>query len=81
MDDFIEQLMVPKLTDEERDRIEGPLKALDTFQTNKTPGEDGFTSEFYRFFFELLGHDLVASFNAAYEQTNFLFHNEEELSL
>ena len=53
--------------------MEGPLsyedckKALDTFQNNKAPGEDGFTVEFYTFFFDLLGHDLVASFNAAYD--------------
>ena len=83
MDDFIEQLRISKLTDEERDRIKGPLsypeckEALDTFQTNKTPGEDGFTVEFYRFFFDLLGHDLVQPTR----QTNLLFYNEGELSL
>ena len=32
-----------------------------------TPGEDGFTVEFYKFFFELLGHNLVESFNGAHE--------------
>ena len=43
-------------------------KALDTFQNNKAPGEDGFTIEFYTFFFfDQLGHDLVASFNAAFD--------------
>ena len=36
--------------------------ALGTFQNNKAPGEDGFTVEFYTFlFFDLLGHDLVAT--------------------
>jgi len=67
-------LKIPKLTDADRDRMEGLLsyeeckKALDTFQNNKAPGEDGFTVEFYTFFFfDLLGHDLVASFNAAYD--------------
>ena len=70
---FIEQLDIPKLMDEERDRIEGPITleeckiALDTFQANKTPGEDGFTVEFYKYFIGLLGEDLVASFNAAYD--------------
>ena len=39
-------------------------KSLETFQNNKAPAEDGFTVEF---FFDLLGHDLVASFNAAYD--------------
>ena len=73
VDEFTEHLKIPKLSDADRDRIEGPLsyeeckKALDTFQNNKAPGEDGFTVEFYMFFFDLLGHDLVASFNAAYD--------------
>ena len=53
--------------------MEGPLsveeckKALDTFEGDKTPGEDGFTVEFYKIFLNLIGQDLVASFNAAYE--------------
>ena len=47
VDEFTEYLKIPKLTDADRDRIEGPLsyeeckKALDTFQNNKAPGEDG----------------------------------------
>ena len=57
VDEFIEYLKISKLTDTDRDRMEGPLsyeeckKALDTFQNNKAPGEDGFTVEFYTFFF------------------------------
>ena len=56
-----------------RDEIEGLLKydeckqVLQTFQNDKSPGEDGFTVEFYKFFFELLGHNIVESFNKAYE--------------
>ena len=40
-------------------------KVLETFQADKAPGEDGFTAEFYNYFFELLGNDLIASFNEA----------------
>ena len=47
--------------------IEECKKSLETFQNEKSPGEDGFTVEFYKCFFELLGTDLVASLNAAYE--------------
>ena len=47
--------------------LEECIKALDTFESDKTPGEDGFTVEFYKTFFDLIGQDLVASFNAAYE--------------
>ena len=66
-------MKIPKLSAEDRENLEGPLtyeeckKALDNFQTDKSPGEDGFTVEFYKFFFELLGQDLVASFNASCE--------------
>lgn len=72
-DSFIQELHLPKLSDEERDELEGPLtydeckQVLETFQNNKSPGEDGFTVEFYNYFFELLGHNLVESFNEAYE--------------
>ena len=34
---------------------------------DKSPGEDVFTAEFHQFFFELLGHHLIASLNEAYE--------------
>ena len=57
VDEFTEYLKIPKSTDTDRDRIEGSLsyeeckKALDTFQNNKAPGEDGFTVEFYMVFF------------------------------
>lgn len=58
---------------EDTEKMEGPLslekcrKALDTFESDKTPGEDGFTVKFYKTFFDLIGQDLAASFNAAYE--------------
>ena len=32
-------------------------------ENDKAPGEDGFTVEFYKYFFELIGNDLLASFN------------------
>ena len=72
-DEYIQDLSLPRLSDEERDNMEGLLtyeeckKVLETFQKDKSPGEDGFTIEFYQFFFELLGHHLIASFNEAYE--------------
>ena len=71
---FIEPLTISKLTIEDREKMEGHLsleecrKALDTFEGDRTPGEDGFTVEFYKTFFNLIGQDLAASFNAAYEE-------------
>ena len=55
--EYIQDLSLPRLSDEQRDKMEGFLtneeckKVLETFQNDKSPGEDGFTVEFYRFFF------------------------------
>ena len=66
---FIRNLEIPTLMDEDCHNLEGPLtydecrKALETFQNDKAPGEDGFTIEFYKYFFDLLGNDLLATLN------------------
>ena len=64
---------IPKLDDAERDSLDGPLtyeeckKSLETSENGKSPGEDGFTVEFCKHFFDLVGVDLLASLNGAYE--------------
>ena len=64
-ENFIQNLQIPKLSDDVRDSLEGPLtfdeckKVLETFQNDKAPGEDGFTAEFYKCFFHLLGNNLI----------------------
>lgn len=71
-DELVNDLQIPTLSDEDRDNLEGLLsyeeceKVLETFKSDKAPGEDGFTAEFYKFFFDMLGHDLVACFNEAH---------------
>ena len=35
--------------------IEEVRNALNSFQNNKTPGDDGFTKEFYEVFFDHIG--------------------------
>ena len=55
-----------------RDELEGEITLqkcqdiLRTFKQGKSPGEDRFTWEFFNYFFDLLGPDLVDSFNSAY---------------
>ena len=42
-------------------------KALNGFQNDKTPGDDGFTKEFYEAFFDILGNALLESFNTGFK--------------
>ena len=64
---------VSVLSQDQCNEIEGVLildecwAALNSMGTGKSPGEDGFTVEFYRCFFDILGNDLLNSLNAAYE--------------
>ena len=37
----------PTLSDEEANNFEGTTRALKSMKNNKTPGTDGFTSEFF----------------------------------
>ena len=69
---FVQSLKTPKLQDQQRNELEGEITlaeckvVLRTFSSEKSPGEDGFTWEFYNCFFDLLGQDLVNCFNEAY---------------
>ena len=64
---------LPKLTGDQSDLLEGKLtleecrRALMCLRCGKSPGEDGFTVEFYQFFFELLGQEFLDSINASYD--------------
>ena len=72
--DFVRDLQTDKLTDEERENLEGYItieecsKVLKTLPAGKSPGDDGFTAEFYNCFFDLVSRDLVNSFNTAYKE-------------
>ena len=41
---------------------------LKEFKTNKTPGTDGFSAKFYKFFWSDLGTEMTASFNYAFQK-------------
>ena len=60
MDKFLEKQNLPKLNEEEADNLNRPLTAeeieavIKKLPTDKRPGPDGFTGEFYKAFMEEL---------------------------
>ena len=54
MDNFLESYSLPKLNQPETDQVNGPItrnkieEVIKTLPTNKSPGPDGFTGEFYQ---------------------------------
>ena len=54
MDNFLESYSLPKLNQEETDQMNRPITRneiehfIKTLPTNKSPGPDGFTGEFYK---------------------------------
>ena len=67
--------MIKTLDDcEQKESCEGLLtveeckEALKNFSKNKSPGTDGLTAEFYRFFWDLLSDTMVNSFNYGFQK-------------
>ena len=60
MDKFLEKYNLPKLNEEEAERLNRPITAdeieavIQKLATHKSPGLDGFTGEFYKAFREEL---------------------------
>ena len=54
---FTSDLSLPKISDDEREALEGVLsfdeckEGLESLNENTSPGEDGFTIEFFKYFF------------------------------
>ena len=69
---FTCNLETPKLTIEEQISqeydlsLEELLTTIKSFENNKSPGDDGFTKEFYETFFDLVGKHLLNSYNEAF---------------
>lgn len=74
IDGFTEGLNIPQLNVEEQESLEKDLTieelkdALASFADKKSPGEGGFTKEFYQTFFDLIGKDLLNSYNDSFHK-------------
>ena len=70
---FLQRPEMPKLSDEMRSSCEGRLSVkecfdcLQSFQNNKSPGNDGLTVEFYKTFWNSIENLVVDSLNYSYE--------------
>lgn len=66
-------IKAPVLTKEESDSLEGnitfqeALAALKQMKNDKSPGSDGYTVEFFKFFFKDLGTFMIRSFNYGFD--------------
>lgn len=64
---------IPKLSNEEQHSLSGKItieeatNSLKNMKNGKSPGTDGFTVEFFKFFWKSIGHFVVRSLNEAYE--------------
>lgn len=73
---YLQDSTIPKLNNEESNTLEGDITieeasiTLRNMSNNKSPGSDGFSSEFFKVFWQKLGHFVVRSLN-------YGFHNGE----
>jgi len=69
----LSEFNAPTLSQVESDSLEGAiseaeaLEALRKMKNDKSPGSDGFTTEFYKFFWRDIGTFLVRSFNYSFQ--------------
>ena len=96
MDKFLEKYNFPRLDQEELENINRPITSTEIetvikiLPTNKSPGPDGFTDEFYKTFREELTPILLKLFqniveggtlpNSFYEATITLIQNQTKMS-
>ena len=74
MDEFLEKYNLPKLNQEEIENINRPITTMEIetvikyFPTNKSPGPDSFTAEFYQKLREVLTPILLKLFQKIIEE-------------
>ena len=70
--EYLQNINLPKLTDNESNQLEGQITlselsiALQNMKNNKSPGTDGFSSEFFKVFWKKLGTFVMRAVNHSY---------------
>ena len=70
--EYLQNVDLPKLTDDEANQLEGQITlselsiALKNMKSNKSPGTDGFSSEFFKVFWKKLGPFVMRAVNHSY---------------
>ena len=70
---FLNNLIIPKLSEEEKRSCKGKILLneceliLETFQNNKAPGNDGIPVEFYKKLWPLIGEPFIKCVNECFE--------------
>lgn len=73
-DEYLHNCTVPKLSNAESLLLEGELTFEETTETlrnmvnNKSPGSDGFLAEFFKVFWQKLGHFVLRSINCGFRK-------------
>ena len=81
MDQFLEKYNLPKLNKEEIENLNRPITSTEigtvikNLPTNKSPGTDGFTGEFYQTFGEELTPILLKFFRKLQRKENSQTHS------
>ena len=79
MDKFLEKYNFPKLNQEEIENLNRPIASMEidtvirNLPTNKCPGQDGFTAEFYQKFRQELTPILLKLFEKIAEEGKLLY--------
>jgi len=74
INEFLNKLGIPKLSAEQKQTCEGKISiqecenVLDSFQTNKSPGNDGIPIEFYKRCWNLISQPFLESVNESFEK-------------
>jgi hypothetical protein len=72
--EFLHTVQGPKLSNTEADALEGKITyaelttVLKKQKNNKTPGIDGYSAEFYKFFWKDIGHFVLRAINESYDK-------------